>query len=237
MVDSVTAVVLVLGFGVALASLTHVGHWPLLLVLALNVFLGAVFPMDGVQYSRIAGIAVIIVVLPALWGRQLVTTARATIGRAGPWLVGIILVVLLVVAGHANYHYTFIQFDQLNWSSAVPRTMTLRSVLAQNIRDWGDGNITYVHTSLPTQFWERTFQLVAGDRSMVAFDSVEALQMEAAEGFETITFAVATEAEELIPLLESRYPGGRTAEVRVRFHEPADVAWVYRIAGFKHRLE
>jgi hypothetical protein len=229
--DWYTSIIFVLGLGIALARIGNIVHWPLLLVLFLNVLLGGVLAMDGVQYSRLAGIAVIIVVVPALWGRQLMVTGRAAFGRRATWPIAFALAAGVVLVGLENHRYTFDLHDDLSWSDAGPWQNSVQATIARNIRDWGAGNFTFVHSELPGEFWQRQYEFITADRMKMAFESGTNVDLAAAEGSETITFVVPPDDDSLMADLQSRFPGGREMPIEVEFHDPDDVARVYRITS------
>jgi hypothetical protein len=227
-VDGVTAVAFVLGVGVAVAWPTAAGSWPLLLLLALNLLLGAVFPMDGVQYSRIAGLALAIAVVPALWAGQMAKAATAAFGRIGGRLAGVALAGGLVLVAWVNLSFYFGAHDHHHWTIGRLRPVAVRAVLARNIRDWGTENITYVHTSLPTNFEDQAHRLIASDRAVVACESDEELDFLAASDFRWATIVVPADAREMWDRLASRYPFGEELALSIRFRDPSDVARAYR---------
>jgi hypothetical protein len=228
-VDGITAVAIILGLGVALGRLRRPAHWPLLLLITLNVALGAVLVMDGVQYSRIAGLALVIMVLPALWAGELVAAARSAYGLWAQRLAVVLLAAALIAAGAVNRRYTFSRHDALAWSGGGLRFGSVTATLARNVRDWGEGNITFLHTSIPVDPEHQSFRLVAGRRTVVGFDSATEPDPGAATGFSTATFVVAPDEERVIPLLEGRFPDGARPVIAIENHNPSDVALLYRI--------
>jgi len=229
MVDGLTAIVFILGLGVALAWPFHPGHWTLMLVLVLNVVLGGLLVMDGVQYSRIAGMALVALIVPALWARQLVATTAVAAGR---WAGGIAVAGLaawVVFVGIENFNYTFVRHDEIHWSNGGMRRLSVETALVRNIRDWGEDNITYLHTSLPTDFRQQGYLLMAEGRTMRTFETADEIDLAPARDFDRVTIVLSPDSADLASTVEERFPGGDWMDVQIEFHDPDDIAMVYRI--------
>ena len=95
--------------------------------------------------------------------------------------------------------------------------------------DWGEGNITFLHTSVQVDPGHQSFRLVAGTRTVVGFESAAEPDPSAVTGFTTATFVVAPDAEEMVALLEARFPDGTRPVIEIERHDPSDVALLYRI--------
>ena len=229
-VDGFTAVVFILGLGAALAWPNHSGHWSLLLVLTLTVVLGGLLVMDGVQYSRIAGLALISGILPALWARQVVATATTACGRWAGGLAGAALAAGLIIIGMENFNYTFIRHDALHWSGGGLRHISIETAIARNIRDWGADNTTWVHRSLPTDFHTQCYVLIANDRAKASFETVEEIDRGSPPDAETVAIVIPPGDPELAAAVEDRFPGGRWIPLEIEYHDPADIALVYRLS-------
>jgi 4-amino-4-deoxy-L-arabinose transferase-like glycosyltransferase len=231
LMDWMTAVVFVLGLGVALAWLRHPAHWPLLLVLLLNVALGGVLAMDGVQYSRLAGIAVIMAVVPALWGRQLMESGRAALGRWAVVPIAAALIAGVLAVGLENHSYTFNRHDDVSWTDGSLRLDGVRATIARNTGEWGGGNFTFVQSDLPSDFGHQAYRLISSHQAKAEFDSVDVIDLSVVDEHNTVTFVIPPGAEEVLHQLEARFPGGRKVPIEIEFHDPNDVAWVYRISN------
>jgi len=229
-VDGLTAVVFVLGLGAALAWPTHPGHWSLLLVLMLTVVLGGLLVMDGVQYSRIAGLALITGVVPALWARQVICTAGSAFGRWAGFLAGATMAAGLIFIGTENFTYTFLRHDALHWSGGGMRHLSVETAIARNIRDWGAANTTWVHSSLPTGFHDQGYRLIADTRTKFTFEAVEEIDPGSAPGAESATIVIPPDAPELASALEERFPDGRWVPIEIEHHDPSDIALAYRLS-------
>ena len=229
-VDGLTAVVFVLGLGAALAWPTHPGHWSLLLVLTLTVVLGGLLVMDGVQYSRIAGLALITGVVPALWARQVICTAGSAFGRWAGVLAGTTMAAGLILIGIENFTYTFLRHDALHWSGGGMRHLSVETAIARNIRDWGAANTTWVHSSLPTGFHDQGYRLIADTRTKFTFEAVKEIDPGSAPGAESATIVIPPDAPELASALEERFPDGRWVPIEIEHHDPSDIALAYRLS-------
>jgi 4-amino-4-deoxy-L-arabinose transferase-like glycosyltransferase len=229
-VDGLTAVVFMLGLGAALAWPTHPGHWSLLLVLTLTVVLGGLLVMDGVQYSRIAGLALITGVAPALWARQVVTHAGAAFGRWAGGFAGAILAAGVILIGAENFTYTFLRHDALHWSGGGMRHLSIETAIARNIRDWGNENTTWVHGSLPTGFHDQGYRLIADARTKIRFETVDEVDPDSVPGAASATVVIPPDAPELAAALEERFPGGRWVPIEIEHHDPSDIALAYRLS-------
>jgi hypothetical protein len=201
----------------------------LLLLLVLTFLLGGLFAIDGVQYSRIAGLAVMIMAFPALWARQVLSASRVAVQSWGAPLSGLLLAAAMIAIGLVNFRYTFKEHDRISWSEGPMRRTTVMTALTRNLRDWGERNFTFVHTSIDFDPNHRSVRFIAPDCTAAVFDSVEGLDLSLARGFDTITFAVAAASKKQIAELREAFPGGEDPEAAIEFHDPGDVAMLYRI--------
>jgi 4-amino-4-deoxy-L-arabinose transferase-like glycosyltransferase len=220
MVDRYSAIALVLGTGVLLAQCCHFASWPLLFVIILNLSLGAVFTIDGVQYSRIAGLALVVVLVPTQWFRQLGIAASRTMGRAGRWLAVSLIVAAMVLIGLENFRIYFVRNDSFFWTSGSPRVSAEQAVLARHIRDWGSANITFVEKSLTPDYGHHAHQFISRNRRYLALDDLESINPASLDGLDTATFVVRREDERTLQELQVGYPGGSFIERPIPFYEP-----------------
>ncbi len=230
-VDRSTAVILVLGAGVAVAQLTAVGIWPLLLLIVLDVALGGILTMDGVSSMRIAGLALVLPLLPALWAGQLEEGASRSLGRPGRWLAAGLLIVVVGLAGWENFRFYFRQYDHYNWTSAVPRADAERSVLARRIRDWGPHNETWVQAGLPSELHHQAFELIAVRRIVHVFDDAATIDVAPAAGVDGVTFVLPASDVGDLETLRARFPGGRLLEENIPFSDRRTFYAAYRVAS------
>jgi len=215
MVDSWTAVAFVLGLGVLAARLRHFASWTLLLGLLLPWLIGAVLSTDAVQYSRIAGLGLLMMVPPALWGRELYQAGRAAAGTWGCTATAALLAVGLAITGTQNFRLYFHDHDR-RLLQRLP-DMILAQV-AMEARDAGADNVTFVFSQdMPVDFFHRSYLFLARNREVRRFDDVDKV---AVPPDRRATFLIPTEHAEIIDRLQDRFPGGRAERRNLLWGEP-----------------
>jgi len=213
--DDVTAAAFVLGLAVSLPRLGNHAYWPLLLGLFLNWFLGGVLTVDAPRYHRISAMAFLMYVIPALYGREIVQTARETFGRRGTVSASIVVATGLVAAAFLNFRLYFIQHDHRPDLVREAR----RTCLAIESRDAGPDCITFVQAGpfLPTVKHQAQL-LVAGDRRVEAFRDLSEVQIPSKGAYTRAMFLIGPEAKSIRTALQRRFPGGRLEQGILRFY-------------------
>jgi 4-amino-4-deoxy-L-arabinose transferase-like glycosyltransferase len=218
MVDTVTAVGWVLGVGVAVARLPSFPYSWLLAGLFLNWLVGGVLSMDAVQYSRVAGLALLVVIPPAIWGRELLEAAKTAAGHRGMLAAAILLAVGLLLSGAENFRLYFQEHDQ---RSVQKRADVLLSLIATEARDEGLHNATFVLSrQMPTDFRHSSYQFVAHERYLAAFDDVATVAFPQGKAFSQVAFVIPPGETEILDRLQQRFPGGRVEQRYLQFGPP-----------------
>ncbi len=168
LLDRASSAFLMAGLGVGLASLRRRQVWPVLAGLGVTWFVGAVLTMDAVQYSRVAGLMLLVCVPQAWFAAALLAAADGGFARFGRWMTGASLAVVLAAIGGVNLHLYFVRHDR-----ASDPVEVIRTVVARDARDDGPATVTFVSCpALPCDLGHKTHEFLAEGRRVEALADI-----------------------------------------------------------------
>ncbi len=214
MLDDLSAVLLAAGLGVGLAWRRRRQVWPVLIGLGLTWLLGAVLTMDAVQYSRVAGLMLLVCVPEAWLVAALVVAADLAGGRVARSFAVASLAVALAWVGWVNFDLYFVRHDR-----SSPVTEVQRTVIARDARDDGPSTVTFVSSAdLRTDFDHQTYAFLAADRRVEAFTDPEQVVVPPDGAYSRIVVVLGENETALRERLMRRFPGARLEHRRVRWY-------------------
>jgi 4-amino-4-deoxy-L-arabinose transferase-like glycosyltransferase len=146
LLEPVSAVLFVLGVGLAAARSCRRHHQLLLLWTALPLIAGAALTIDAPFYPRISGILPFVAVLAALPLRRLSSALRVVVpGSAGRWGAGLAAAGLLVAIFSNNLRSYFLEYSPSHRLSPAVE-------ISAWIREHGAGKTTYMVGGAPAFF-------------------------------------------------------------------------------------
>lgn len=210
LLDRTSSALFLTGLGLGLGVVGRRQVWPILVGVAGVWLLGAVLTMDAVQYSRVAGLMLLVGVPQAWFAAALLTAAEHGFGRAGRRIAAAALVVGLAVVGAVNLHLYFVRHDR-----DADRLEVIRTVIARDARDDGPRTATVVSCrDLPCDLEHRTHQFLAADRQVSTIgDPDEVASMEGGGTSRTVIVVAHTDSALKDAILE-RFPWA-TVEPRI----------------------
>jgi hypothetical protein len=232
MVDPITGAGIVLGLGVALARLSDHRYWSLLLGLLLIWLVGAVLSTHGVQYSRIAGLALLVLILPALWARDLLNAAERARGRLG-WAGAVALLAgLLVAAAWWNARIYFVEHDARYLRSRLPawHRRALPSLVAREADADGPDTVVAVVSLRTIDLKYRSHVYLAGDRTVLLVRHVEDIPPPAPHYRRLVILLTNLRVRDQdLEELRLRYPGGTLNREPTPFVSGEQPYWRYEV--------
>jgi hypothetical protein len=214
MLDDLSAVLLAAGLGVGLAWRRRRQVWPVLIGLGLTWLLGAVLTMDAVQYSRVAGLMLLVCVPQAWLVAALLAAADLAGGRVALRVAAAALAIALAWVGWVNFDLYFVRHDR-----ASPPAEVQRTVIARDARDDGPSTVTLVSSAdLQTDFDHQAYAFVAAGRRVEAFTDPEQVVVPPDGAYSRIVVVLGENETALRERLMRRFPGARLEHRRVRWY-------------------
>jgi len=227
MADALTAALLALGVGYALARLRNPKHFTLVVWMASALVLGGLMTNDPPYWPHLVITLPAVAVLAALAAERAWEGLARPLGRPGQWAMGALLIAALLYTGVNNWQ-TYYKQVQDNAGSRV-RIARFVNALPK------DHQIRMVSDSFSWQ--DREFQFL--NRGRPGMDiAADRLRAETRSHLERpIVFIVTPEHSELLPILHRLYPNGRERQDIAPNGFMAFTSYTFTPAGYQPPTE
>jgi hypothetical protein len=225
-VDPISASLLVAGLAVALIRLPRFDTWPWMLGILIPWVFGGLLTMDAPQYPRLAGLVLIVGILPMLWLRELLGSLKGVAGRWGTGLGAVVVALLLTVIGWKNFDLYFRDYDTQN----RPLKDFEVALIIREMDRLGPGNITYVYEHyFRHNFLERQHLFVAGANRGEPFTQLDRVALPPRGDLRTATFILPPRENGLLRALLEKFPAGNIRTLEVPFRKQATILTAFEV--------